>query len=87
MVLKEKKVKIKKPHRCHCCLDKKDIGTIMTYSVGINEDFWALYYCQCCTDYIDSVKEFWKYYEDGINEGDFLNDEDYLEYRKKWKIN
>lgn len=80
--ISSKRVKIRKPHRCHGCNDQHSIGDIMECTVGIQEgSMQSTYWCTICDDYIEQKVNFWRDYEDGIYPGDLVQDEEYLQFK------
>lgn len=76
----EKKVKIKKDRSCYGCNDKYQKGNSMHLHTGVSEDgFWHAYFCEVCNEFLSEIK--WDDYEDGIGDGDLLEDTRYKPFR------
>lgn len=81
-LLKSKKVKIKKTHKCLACGGIGHKGDKMQYIVGIWEgDFSAHYWCKYCHNfYVEECDN------EGILPGDFKDEPKYEEYKVKMQI-
>ena len=81
---RDKVVKIRKPHRCHACLDKYQAGEKMVYAIGtLYGDFYSCYYCLCCHSYMQTVV--FQNMEQGIDEGEFKGEVDYETFKANFK--
>lgn len=79
----EKEVKIKKDRYCYGCSDKYKAGDTMHHHTGVSEDgFWHAHFCEVCNAFLSDVQ--WCDYEDGIGEGDLLEDHRYAPFRKEF---
>lgn len=63
-LLEDKKVKTRKPHKCHGCREDFKAGSSMYFQKCLTDDhgFYTVYTCESC----DSIK---KYYDDWMQEG------------------
>jgi hypothetical protein len=77
--LSEKKVKTRKPHRCHGCTQAYPAKSEMTLSVNVGDgEIYTLYFCENCMEYIRDHPDYFKHGEE-IYPGDMLNDEEYVQ--------
>ncbi len=68
--LADKKVKTRKPHRCHGCIDIIPTGTTVRYTANVDGGRVAgAYWCDRCDAFMDTLPAL--DLEDGITEGEF----------------
>jgi hypothetical protein len=66
MTLSDKRVKIRKKHRCFSCLRIFDPGVVMRYWTGICDgDFSSVYSCDTCDQIMILVKSDEDYFPEG----------------------
>ncbi len=66
-----KTVKTRKPHKCWGCAKEFPAGTLMTYSVSVDQrEFSAAYWCKECEEILKSLEP-WQL-EDGFAFGELL---------------
>lgn len=77
----------KKKHFCHGCLTKFPVGSNLIYSAGKFEgEFCQCYWCKACDAYLT---KYVTHFVEGVEEGDFLQMENYKEFKNQFenKIN
>lgn len=83
-ILKEKKVKIKKKHKCFCCLTTTHPPAVMHYQTAIFDgDFSDSYQCEICNEFMTPKK--WRDYEYEMRPGDIWEDYEYAAFREQYK--
>ena len=84
MNLKDKRIAIKKPHRCWGCAEQFPVGTFMQYTSGVNQgDFYSCYWCEICNAFFKQMEDS----DDGICMGDFRGEEVYEIFKQNYLKN
>ena len=78
-VLQNKKVTIRKPHRCWGCLREFPSKTEMIMNVTVDTVPFTSYWCKTCEKIIHDIG--WDEFEDGIGKGELIDN--YPDYYKE----
>lgn len=82
-ILTDKKVNIKKPHRCICCNTKVHPPAVMKYQTAVFDgDMVSSYTCEICEAFM--TPERWALYEYEMEPGNIWEDYEYKPFREKF---
>lgn len=80
--IQHKEVKIRKPHRCVGCSEKKEKGDKMIYTFSVDGgDISSCYWCLPCNAYFNKYAKDFDY---EITEGEFSGEQHYEKFKEEY---